>query len=148
MGKERCVTSSRSNDEKSPEWFVNTATAPRRLGGFAAVVVTALGLVMVWLAATHPLWGLGLAHPVTITAAGLVICAGLALIAIVWRKSDADWRRVQDGPLSAEFRALADAGRVEQARDRLREETRASVCEAQQVVELYLARRVETSREP
>lgn len=135
-------------DNKPPEWFVNTATAPRALSTFATVVVTALALVMVWFEANHPLWGPGLADPVIITAAGVIVCVGLGIIVHVWRQSDAAWRRVPDGPLSPEFRALADAGRIEEAMDRLREETGAGICEARQVVELYLARRAQKPAEP
>jgi hypothetical protein len=142
------VTERRSADDKPPEWFVNTATAPRVIGTVAGLIVTALGLWLVWLEANHPLWRLGPAHPVTIATAGLIVCVGLGLIIYVWRQSDSAWRRVPDGPLSTEFRALADTGRVREAMDRLREETGAGYCEARQVVELYLARRLQGPTEP
>jgi hypothetical protein len=51
--------------------------------------------------------------------------------------SDAAWRRVPDGPLSPEFRALADGGREQEAIERLRQEYGAGWSEARQVFNKY-----------
>ena len=137
-----------TKENKSPGWFVNTATPPRAIATAAAVVVIALALVLIWIEANHPLWGLGPTHPVILAVAGLLVCTGVGLVVHIWRLPDAAWRRVPDGPLSQEFRALADVGREWEAIERLRQEHGAGWSEARQVLDKYLAERPRGPAEP
>jgi hypothetical protein len=135
------MSDDRGSDTQTPEHFVNTATAPRWLGTFGALVMVVMGLLGVWAAASNPIFGLGVNHPATLVIAGIIVCMGVGMVVYFWVQPDEAWRRVPDGPLSAEVRALADAGRTREAMNRLREETGAGMWEAWQVIDKYLAAR-------
>ena len=135
----------RYRNEAAPDEFINTATGPRWFGTVAAIVFIGLSLLAIGWLATHPILGIGLGHPVTITAGVLIVLSGLWLIVHVWRQSDEAWRKVPDGPLSPEVRTLADSGQTEAAIKQLTAETGAGVCEAWQVINKYLAVRERSS---
>jgi hypothetical protein len=124
-----------------PEPFVNTATQPRWLGTFGMVAISGLGLLLAWVSSLNPIFGLPMNHPASLTFMGLMVLVGIGGVVHVWSLSDEEWRKVPDGPLSPEFRKLADAGRKRDAIRRLQEETGAGLSEAHQVVGLYLAGR-------
>jgi len=140
-GWRESVAENQRHDDRPPEWFVNTAVAPRGWGFATSAGLLVGGLVMTWAAASDPIFGLGLGHPATIALAGLVVCLAVGSAIYTWALPDERWRRVPDGPLSPEFRALADGGRELEAMDRLRQEHGAGVCEARQVLAKYLGER-------
>jgi hypothetical protein len=135
------VVESRGDGGKPPGRFENAATAPRGWGLTASAVVLVAGLVMTWAAASNPIFGLGLDHPVAIALGALVVCIALGSATYIWVLPDERWRRVPDGPLSPKFRALADAGREREAMNCLRQEHGAGWSEARQVFDQYLAQR-------
>jgi hypothetical protein len=135
------VVESRGDGGKPPGRFENAATAPRVWGLAASAVVLVAGLVMTWAVASNPIFGLGLDHPASIALGAIVVCIALGSAAYIWVLPDERWRRVPDGPLSPEFRALADAGREREAMNCLRTEHGAGLSEARQVLDQYLAQR-------
>src|SRR5262245_24571397 len=128
-------------DDLAPQPFVNTVTPPRWLGTVGMILVTALGLLLLWVVSLNPIFGRPLNGPVSLTMAGLIVLVGAGGVASFWWQADEAWRKVPDGPLSPEFRKLADAGREFEAVERLRAETGAGWYEARQVLKLYLADR-------
>src|SRR5262245_34204040 len=101
-------TPARADDP--PEPFLTTVAPPRWFATFAMIVVASFGLLLLWIVSLNPLFGVPLNDAVALTVAGLVVLVGVGGVVYVWRQPAEAWRKVPDGPLSPEFRRLADAG--------------------------------------
>src|SRR5262245_53567304 len=124
----------RTKTEAPPDEVKNTATPPRRLTTVLAVLFIGGSVVAVGWVRSGPIFGVGLGHPLTIICAVVIVLTGVWWVIKIWEQTDEEWRKVPDGPLSPEVRALADAGKTVAAINRLVSETGAGISEASQVI--------------
>jgi hypothetical protein len=137
-----------SGRSEAPEVPVKPIKPARLLGVCGMLGLTAAGLYLLWVQAQDPIFGLPLTHPVALVVAGLIVLVGVGGAAWVWLLPAREWRKIPAGPLSAEVRRFADAGREIEAIQRLQAETGAGWWEAEQVVEAYRTGRAGGGAQP